>query len=790
MFNLWNKSNNTTNTNNTDKENEKNDSFEGYTNIETVIGGSDKEIICEEFIIIEDNKDTINKKDDNNEPEEQTINSGDTKDTELQYVSHLKSSLSKEPINITKDDPINEEELKDKNNNDLQYIFFMTESITKEVDTNNEMNGDEDNEYITEPIDNNHDMPTYIENIPVERDIVELPMEQCIEEVHIEEDIEELPIEEDIEEDTEKYSIGEEDTEEYPIVEDDEEDIEEYIEELLEEDNEDDNEELLTNDSNDNEILTTDITIEELDKLINELDKDIIREDNESDDSIKNTILDGSSNNITKLTSPYDNLIRCYQESKDEDKDFDWNDCEDEEIVNDKDTDNDNFIIVGDDTYIEEANIRNVLLLGPTGVGKSTFGNYMAQKILFMTSDDEDSCTKDINVKSFKILVDGTVYQINIIDTPGCCDTNGKDMTTIIDLIHEVKTLGKIHKLYLFRSAQNARINEKEREVFGYYNEIFGSNIWNNSSLIMTQFYNDISSKMRIKSKYGSVNKFKKSRENRSKTILNFKQGTWFVDSEADIYNDKDNREIRKAIIDDIIKNTCILAKNIKLRKTKFMKKYDKNRLGSLQSRLLFLEDSRQKLSNHFNSNDKDLDFNKREKRRLEQSLLEIESRLNEIDTTDMQQIGYGRDDPGTTLFGIGNAGYVKITTTMDIKECKFFKRTNNDWLCKGYSDRSAYAKARNNWMDNSDYIEITAYTYSNIYFQEEIKELKLERKMKTDELNIVINKIENLERETKIPNKFNEIVEEIQVLEKDIKRCKNDTCTIDYFEELSRIVC
>ena len=78
-----------------------------------------------------------------------------------------------------------------------------------------------------------------------------------------------------------------------------------------------------------------------------------------------------------------------------------------------------------------EENITKILLLGETGVGKSSFGNYLIGKKEFLSNGFAKRVTTQINGK---ICQKEEYKDIYIIDSPGFQDTNLDDEKIIEEL--------------------------------------------------------------------------------------------------------------------------------------------------------------------------------------------------------------------------------------------------------------------------------------------------------------------------------------------------------------------
>jgi hypothetical protein len=131
--------------------------------------------------------------------------------------------------------------------------------------------------------------------------------------------------------------------------------------------------------------------------------------------------------------------------------------------------------VSSDDGTRESSNIdeKNILLLGSTGIGKSSFCNFLfngTDQGPFKTSSNRDPCTKELNYAT----LDWDTVRINIIDSPGLNEPDFKD--DIINLQLFLKTLqSKFRCLHMiiFVCLEDSRDDNQTVKTFQYYKSVF-----------------------------------------------------------------------------------------------------------------------------------------------------------------------------------------------------------------------------------------------------------------------------------------------------------------------------
>lgn len=143
----------------------------------------------------------------------------------------------------------------------------------------------------------------------------------------------------------------------------------------------------------------------------------------------------------------------------------------------------------------EKAKENGFILVGKTGVGKTTILNAVFNKIVGVAAKTGKSVTKISSVYYYK-LKNGTL--ITLIDTPGLGDTERTENKNIDNMhlngITDLISTQNIHiKGILFLSNfQNPRFDADEQEALLNYNTLFPlKNFWKCLVIVYTHFYVD-----------------------------------------------------------------------------------------------------------------------------------------------------------------------------------------------------------------------------------------------------------------------------------------------------------
>ena len=164
--------------------------------------------------------------------------------------------------------------------------------------------------------------------------------------------------------------------------------------------------------------------------------------------------------------------------------------------MNNNDMDNNNIVIPElTDNEKEEAKQNGFILVGKTGVGKTTLLNALFNKIVGKVEKSANSCTQISSVYYYKMKNGKSVC---LIDTPGLSDSKKTEQENIdkmhLEGITSIISKEKVHiKGILFLvNFQCERFDADEQKALLEYNRIFPlKDFWKSLVVIYTHFFAD-----------------------------------------------------------------------------------------------------------------------------------------------------------------------------------------------------------------------------------------------------------------------------------------------------------
>lgn len=140
------------------------------------------------------------------------------------------------------------------------------------------------------------------------------------------------------------------------------------------------------------------------------------------------------------------------------------------------------------DSYLEKLNLKYkdkvIILLGETGVGKSTFINSITESTECDVSNGSKACTKKLQLVNFF----DSGYNYFFIDTPGLNDSMGD--SNHIELLKKISKKGILSTIILVNNYNIKRLTASYEKILKIYMEIFPSeNFWEHVLYVESHFY-------------------------------------------------------------------------------------------------------------------------------------------------------------------------------------------------------------------------------------------------------------------------------------------------------------
>ena len=243
---------------------------------------------------------------------------------------------------------------------------------------------------------------------------------------------------------------------------------------------------------------------------------------------------------------------------------------------------------------------RSILLLGATGNGKSTLGNYLIDPSeehidsgkgqTFTTAKSNYPQTK--KVKSGRVR-DNNFKHITIVDTPGLNDGDKKDLAHMIDLVKNLREIKTVTACAIVCKI-DGKIDETFKMTIKYYSNLLPQIFENNVFIVLTKIEEGERAE-KARRKMGIVlEEYMEKVQDRVVRLakLRFKPEVFTIDSlPLDDSTCEASLKTRSAILDYVSKMNFVDTSKLRIAKTAYIRQKDREMLESLRGQQMGYRD-------------------------------------------------------------------------------------------------------------------------------------------------------------------------------------------------------
>lgn len=298
-----------------------------------------------------------------------------------------------------------------------------------------------------------------------------------------------------------------------------------------------------------------------------------------------------------------------------------------------------------------------ILLIGTTGSGKSTLGNFLIdpspENIFhtkpFKTAKDNKPETQYVSFKKFQ----HGRKELIVIDTPGLNEDKVSDLKHMIQIVENLKRFDSILAC-AFVVKFNAKIDAHYKTTVKYYGELLPSLFERNVTIVMTDFATDERTKRMREMQGLNVEQviLNTRREIIESGSLSYEPMLFVLDClPLEEEERKTSLQQRDTILENILSRNPFSSKDLKVAKTPFLKRQDNELMSKYDGEITAYNIRLQQVCDKAKGVLQHIEEQAKEITEIDKVLEKLNSQLNELDSPDPVEVASWSIDQSWQLF-------------------------------------------------------------------------------------------------------------------------------------------
>lgn len=407
-----------------------------------------------------------------------------------------------------------------------------------------------------------------------------------------------------------------------------------------------------------------------------------------------------------------------------------------------------------------------VLLIGSTGNGKSTLGNYLLDPdshkpggSFFKVAKNNLPQTQHSKGLILTVKINGADTKLGIIDTPGLNESKVSDLSHMIELINTLQQIQFI-RACIFVVKFNSKIDQQYKDTIAYYSKLLPSLFDNNIVIVVTDYATDERSEGMRKRQGIDYKEITTNIKTHIKMAsgISFSPILFSIDCLPwDAKEQEKSKSVREAILSYVFSLKEIDVQNLQVAKTKSLIEDDEKLIKEYEGQITGYNMRLQQANEHAKEALDRTQKKEKDITKIDSELVQLKDSLNEKDSDDLVSVGAWSCDDSWKFFQWQSKRF-NIVSEWDYSNVSTWTNGNCEIKDLEQKKREVRGMIQGHFMRGL-YANVTLETSKKVKHLVEIVKLKRDIELKEKEHRMAM---EHAEQDR---NMFQQFKEEIDLL-------------------------